>query len=1010
MNFLKAVIKRPATVILLMVSVMVFGVFGISNIRMEYFPDMDAPMHIVFAVYPGADAGSIEKNVSKPIEDIGKTLTGIKTINSYTFENYAIIQFTYNYGTDLDELYIELRAALDNISQDLPEECESPQIMEIGLNSQATISLAIKAEDGGNISDIAKYVNNDIVPALENINGVAKVEITGVNEDYVKIVLDENKLNSYSLSIANVVDAISAADFNMPIGSVKTGKQEIAAVIESDIVWHRDILDLGIQTPSGNIVTLNEVVSTIGVSEDKAEGLSRYNGQECVLVNVTKKSSGETLKVCDAVIKKINQLKIDGMEYEIAYSSADDIKEILEEVIKTLIEGIVFSMIVLLIFFGDLKASIIVGSSMPLSVFAAVFILSLIGMSFELMSGTGLIIAIGMLVDNSIVVLESCFRYKDEGANFKKAAMEGTNAVIFSVVASTITTVVVYIPLSLIGGMSGQVLISLSYAIVFTMISSLISAMTVVPTLFHLMKPRAKHDIPINRILAVVQKVYKKVLPVILKHPRKIIVIAIILLSSSVMLATTLNMDLFPSTYDGSISVVASFKSGTTVENMDAAIKDIEETLLQDENFDSVELNISGNEVEISAYSSKNNKRTGEESVAYYKEMFSEKTGMDVLIMAKGLRSGFGAFFSPGNEYQVMLVSEDYNQIEAASAQVAEVLKGIPGVYSVSNQFEEAENKIKYVIDQKKASYYGMTTSSIATQIYVMLNGIDAGKIKEDGEEYKVKVKCSEDKYKDAMDILDATLYSPNGDIFTVGDVASIEYGTSLQRITRQDGNYTSTISAFINSEKVYAIKKEGSKRLSEVDFPDKVRLASNSSETIVNEELVSISKSILIAIYLVFLVMAIQFNSPKYSIMVMTCIPFSMVGSFGLMYIFNQPLSMMSLMGLLMMLGMVVNNGILLVDTTNQLREIMPLHDALIQAGLVRLRPILMTTLTTILSMLPLVLSSNDGMAVMKGMGYVIIGGLITSTILALFLMPPFYLLMSGKRRTNKELEDELA
>lgn len=1002
MFFLREIVKRPATVILLMCSVGVFGLYAILNMKMEYFPTVDEPMHLVSVIYPGADADSIERLVIEPIEDAGKGLTGIKNIDSYSYENYGMVLFTYEYGTDLDDLYMELRSRLDNIENDLPAECEKPQIIEVSIDGDATISIAAKVQDPERMHDVIKYVNDEIVPNLETINDVAKVEISGSSEEYLRLVIDEKKMQQYRLAISDVAAAIAEADFSLPVGVITTGNQEIGATVDTKILWQTDILDLKLQTRTGAVITIGDVLSEVNLYDEAADSLSRYNGQNSVLIEVTKKSTGSTVHLCKAVEKAMRNYSMEGVEFEVVYSAADDIESMLMEVLKTLIIGVAFSMLILLIFFGDVRASLIVGSSMPLSLLASMFLLNMVGISFELMSGTGMIIAIGMLVDNSIVVLENCFRMRDEVEDFKEAAIRGTGTVIMSIVASTITTIVVYVPLMFVNGLAGQVIHSLSYTVIFTMVSSLISAMTVVPTFFHLIKPVEKKKLAINRVLNVLEAAYRKVTPVLLRHARLTIFVAVMLFLSSAGLLLTLHMDLFPCSYDGSIEVDVNFRSGTTLDAMDKAMAEIEKVLLEDENFDSIELKIEENSGTIIARSRKNAKRSGPDAVDYYTELFSDVSGMDIAITSKANASGFGNFVTPGDVVEVMIESDEQEKLQEATELVTDALRQVPGVLAVYNDFSKQETNARIVINQQKAVHAGFTPSAIASQIYVLLNGLSAGTIEQAGEEYEVRLEYPEDRYKDAIELMEYPLIAADGAMTVLGDVADIEYCTILQQITRKNDKFTTTIRAITRNTGGYELSDAAKAAAAAVKLPEGVAVVKGTIDEIINEELLIITGAIGIAIFLVFLVMAVQFNSPRYSIMVMTCVPFSMIGSFGLMYLNAIPISMMSLLGLLMMIGMVVNNGILLVDTTNRLKEEMDVREALLQAGLIRLRPILMTTLTTVLSMVPMILSTDSGMGMMRDMGYVIIGGLCTSTLLALFLMPPFYLIMNGERTGN--------
>lgn len=1003
MNLLKAVVKRPSTIILLVVSVAVFGIYGIANIQMEYFPNLDMPMHVVSVVYPGADADSIESLVTEPIEDVGEKLTGIKTVESSTYENYATITFTYEYGTDIDDVYMELKAEIDNLADDLPEDCNMPQILEISLDSDATITIAAKAKEGTDFNYALDYVNEVVVPEMEKINGVAQVDVQGAADEYLKLVLNEDKMRQYGVSISDIAGVIQNADFSLPVGSVRNGSQDIGVTMDTEILWSSDIMGLRIQTKSGELIYIGDVLSDINLYREDVDSISRFNGQESILIDVTKQTTGETMKVCQEAERIMETLATDGIEFEIVNSAADDIHDTLMEVLKTLLEGVLFSMVVLFVFFGDLRASLIVGSSIPLSMLGGMALLNAMGVSFELMSGTGMIIAIGMLVDNSIVVLENCFRVKEETEDFKETAVKGTAAVLMSIVASTLTTVVVYVPIGMSGGMAGQMNQSLSYTVVFTMVSSLISAATVVPTFFYMFKPIEKKELRINKVLDFLGRGYRKVLPKLLHFPKTTIFASVCLFAVSILIATQLRLDLFPGNYDGSIEIKASFRGGTRLEVMDEEVRQIEDIILEDDNFESVELSLSGSEVLITAYAEEKCDRSSEEAVEYYTDMFKDIAGMDIQVSAKSVATGLSSLMSTGNTVTISIMSEDLDNLEKGAKLVEERLNSVPGLLYVHNEFAQDKMNAKIVIDQQKAMNAGFQPSDVASQIYILLNGLKATDVEYADKEYEVRIQFPDDKYNAMTTLLDQMLVSSNGKMVALGDIAEVRYVNIKQSISRKDGKFLAEVVATTQNKDKYEIAENVKDAAAEVILPDGVEIGKSSIDETLGEEMAGMGSAIVIAIFLVFLVMAIQFNSPKYSLMVMMCLPFSLIGSFGLLFVNGVPLSMMAMMGFLMLIGMVVNNGILLVDTTNSLRQEMPLKEALLEAGLVRLRPILMTTLTTVLSMLPIVFSQDSGMVMMKGMGFVIIGGLCTSTILALFLMPPFYLIMSGSHKSKK-------
>ena len=919
----------------------------------------------------------------------------IDSVNSYTYDNYTMIQLTYKYGADMDDIYSDLKSTIDNLMGSLPEDCEDPLIMELSADFMATMTVSATAPEG---IDAADYLNDTVVPTLERISGVAMVEVSGTQDQYVRIVLDEAAMQQYGLSISTVGAAIASADFDMPVGSVTLGTQDIALSAYGNIDADPDFRTLPIQTPSGQTVMLDDVATFFNLYEEEADSISRYNGQESVQLSITKQDSASTMDVCSAVTDALSQYSADGVAFEVIYSEGDSILETLGEILNTLITGVILTMAVLFLFFGDLKASLIVGISMPLSILLAVILLSFAGYSIDIMTGTSLIIAIGMIVDNSIVILESCMRAKEGGASFRDAAVTGTSSMLMSILGGTLTTVVVYIPLALTGGMTGMMSAPLSWTILLTMLCSFLSAVVVVPLAFVWLKPRAREQLPINRLLNSFKRFYRKVLPRLLRHPGRVVLVGVLCFAASLLLLTRMEFVLINNNYDGSIRLEATFRSGTKLEVMDESIQTLEETLLADEYFEAVNLTVSENTAAFTAYAVDNCGRSSEAAVEEYTSLFSTLPGVDVAVSPSS-DMDMSSLMGGGNSKDVTLLSGDLDSLEEGAGQVAEAMRQVPGVLRVENPFDQSRVKGRLVINSQKALALGTSESAVAMQVYYLLNGMTAASVDYGDTEYDVILEYPEGKYDDITALMDYHIATQSGRLVTLRDIAEVEYVTTLPVITRQDGQYMTTVTATTSDAAKYTAADAIDAAVETLAFPAGVSQGTGMLDSTTDQEVQNITTALLSAVFLVFLVMAIQFDSARLSIMVMMCIPMSLIGSFSLVYLSGRPMSLVGLMGFLMLMGVAVNNGIYLVDGTNQLRQTIPLGDALVEAGTTRLRPILMTTLTTVISMVPMIFSNGSGMGMMKDMAYVMVGGLIASTILAMFLMPAFYLLIRGER-----------
>lgn len=994
----KLVLKRPVSTLLVILAIVVFGIASLLGMPMELMQDMNMPMQLVMVVYPGASASDVDSLVIDPIEDAVSTLSGVSSITSYANENMAMVMLMYDYDTDNDDNYSALKEKLDGLESTLPDSCQTPRILEMSVDAMPAMMVSINSNGS---ADVLKYAEDTVVPALEKLSGVAQVEVSGGTEDYVQVLLDEEKLSQYGLNISTIGQMIGAADFTIPAGSVSNGSQDLSVSAVADLDSLEAIRNVTLTTGTGALIHLSDV-AVVQYKEKDASSISRYNGSDNISLSITKTQSASTMDVCKRIQKTLDAYETNGISFEVTYTSADSIQQTMGQVLETLAEGVLFTMLVLLLFFGDPKASLIVGSSMPVSVLLAIVIINFVmGYSLNVITGGSLILAIGMIVDNSIVVLESCFRMREKNLPFREAALRGAGEVSASVIASTITTVVVYVPIAMVGGMSGQMMSPLAWTIVFVMVSSLLSAVSIVPLAFVYLKPKAKEDLPINRLLEKFNRFYDKALRTVLHHKKITLLATLGMMVLAIFAATQCNIELIPASYDGSITVTANFRSGTKLEAMDELIQPIEQMLLDDENFDSVNLSISGSSATISAYAVDDCKRTSQDAATEYTRAFAKFTNMDIEVSPSGGSSSSMSSMGSSSGTEVDLEGTDLDALKEGAAMVEQIMRETPGVIRVANDFAQSQTAAHIVVDPQLSMNVGLAPAQVSLNIYNTLSGVDAADVTIDGEDYDVTVEYPDGRYDNISSLLDQPLTSPYGTMTTLGEIAHVEYVSSLQTIKRQNGLYQIAITASTTSTAQWTANKAINTAVSELTLPQGVSVGQSVLQDMQNDELGNLLTSILTAVFLVFLVMAMQFESVRFSLMVMTCIPFSLIGSFLLMFITGTTFSMISMMGILMLMGIVVNNGILLVDTTNQLRETgLGIEDALVQAGKTRLRPILMTTLTTILSMLPMLLTTDPTMEMMGSMAMVIIGGLLASTVLAMFVMPAFYMLLTRRRK----------
>ena len=1010
MNLTKLALKRPVSCALAIVALLVFGLSSLLNFKLQLLPDMEMPMLIVYSMYPGADPESVDELVTSVVEDAGSLLSGVDSITAQSFENYSMILFQYEYGVDIDECYADLRSALDTASLMLPEDVDTPTVIEMNMNSMPCMVLS--ATEVGDV-DLVKVINESVVPEFEKLSGIAEVSATGGSEEYIKVELDEVAMNQYGLSMSSIAQFIGSVDFTYPAGTVKQGSQDMSVSTTMEYDTAQKLKNVPITTAKGSVITLQDVADVV-MSTKSASGVSRYNEKDNVSITIQNKSSFGTVNACRNVNKALEKLieENPSIKFEVTYDASQGIMDSLWSVGKTLVAGVILSMIVLFLFFGDFKASLIVGSSMPISLFLTFMAMNAMGFSLNIVTMGALVIAIGMMVDSSIVVIESCFRTKDEEPSFKRAALEGTKFVTASIIASTITTIVVYLPLAVSKGLSGQMFAQLGYTIVFAMLASLIAAIMLVPLFYSKFKPVEKKEIPMNKLLAKVTNGYKKFLYKVLDKRGLVIVLSIAMVVASVLMATSLDMELMGTADEGMVSVNATFRAGTSLDTMDEFMQKWEVIASEEEDVENYSVSINSSSMmsatgsgSLSAYLKKDRVKTTTQIVDEWNKLAATMANVDITVSSSG--NSMASMMSSGS-YEIDLQATELDDAIAVSEILEDKFAKVDGVVKVSNTTASSSVRARIDVDPLKAMQYGLTPIQVGMTLNNVLSGSTALTITKAGTEYDVILEYPEGAYTNMNDLMNLNLQTQRGTMVPLSDIAEVVYEEAQEAIYKQDGRYLVGITATIESDKYFEAQEAIDAIVEEMEFPETVQPADSAMMDMMWEEFATLGKAILTAVFLVFLVMAMQFESPRFSFMVMMCIPFALIGSFFLLFITQSTISMVSLMGFLMLMGIVVNNGILFIDTANQLKEDMSIEDALVTSGVIRLRPILMTSLTTILSMIPMGLGLGTNGEMMQGMALVIIGGMVASTLLTLILIPTVYMIIDKdtrkERRANRK------
>ena len=1011
----KLILRRPVSTFLAVLSLLFFGFIAFTTMKMELLPDMNFPYMIVSTVYPGASPEDIDELVSKPIEEEVSLLSDVEEVQSRSMENLSMVIVRYRYGTNMDRAYDKLKKKLDVLKGNLPDDAEDPDYIEFDINAQAGMVLAISDKTKANLYN---YVKNNIEPEMEKLSSVASVSLSGGQAEYVRVELSEEKLAQYHLTMENIIQMIKASDFTYPAGSTYYGKQKLSLSVSEDYSTIEKLKNLPLLTGTGNTLYLRDL-ATVSESLEEKSSIGRYNGEDTIGLSLSKTQTESDIGMSRDVKETIKDLEAQNpnLSVHIIQDNADSIKSSLSSVFQTMIMAVVISMAIIFFFFGDVKASLIVGSSIPIAILGAIVFMYAMGYSMNMLTLSALVLGVGMMVDNSIVVLEASFRAMDEAQDERRsrrdAAIDAVRVVGASVFGSTLTTCVVFLPLGFLKGIAGQYFKPLGFTIVFCMLASLLSAITIVPLCFTLYKPKENEKAPAYKAVRSLQNSYRTLIGRFLRHKKAVVLGTFLILFFSLFLATKIRSELMPDIDSATVQISVLQKPGLDLEERDKAMREIEAMVAKDPDVDRYTTLSGGgtgfqalyggdSSSTVTAYLKKKRSVSTKEKAKTWQKLL--ETRPDEVITVKSLSdANFGASdedVKTNEGYEVILKGADLQSLKEKSDALVSEMQKMESLTGIHSSLENAAPRLLVKVDPIKASAEGLSPIALGQSLNSILGGKTVMKIDLDGEKADVRVEYPKDRFDTLEKIKNIRFSTPRGAAVALDSVATVDFSDSPATITREDKKYVVTIRANY-TEKANKETKEEVDRLVESHLGRDIALSESLRTKNMREEFTDLFRAIAIAVFLVFVVMAGQFESLRFSFMVMTTVPFAMIGSFGLLWLFDATISMTSLLGFLMLVGTVVNNGILYVDTVNQYREDMPLDRAIIESGATRLRPILMTTLTTVLSMVPMAMAIGENGKLMQGLALVDVGGLTASTLLALLLLPVYYRIMYGKKKT---------
>jgi len=1040
MSLYEGAVKKPIMTSLIFLAITIIGLFSLSKLAIDLYPDIDTNMIMVMTTYPGASAEDIENNVTRPIENTLNSVEHLKHITTSSSENISTVTLEFEYGYDIDALTNDTRDKLDMVSAALPDACNTPYIFKFSTDMIPILVLSVSAEESQ--AALYKILDDEVANPLARIDGVGTVTIYGAPQREINVYMDPQKMEAYNLTVEAVSSAISAENLNVSGGSFDIGNNTYTLRIEGEFDSPQQMNDIIVaHSPSGAAVYLRDVARVVDGVEERAQE-AYTNGKQGAMIVVQKQSGANSVNIARKVKERMPELQKtlpSDVKLGVIVDTSDNIVTTIGTLVETIVLALLFVVLVVFVFLGRWRATVIIAITIPLSLVASFIYLYITGGSLNMISMSCLTIAIGNVVDDAIVVLENVTTHIERGSEPKQAAIHGTNEVAISVIASTLTMIAVFFPLTMITGMTGVLFKQLGWMMCVIMTVSTVSALSFTPMLcgqmLKLQKKPSKLFLalykPIQNFLDKMDAAYARMLNRAVRHRKAVMTIVIGL---AVVLAAIsypwIESEYFPANDNGRIGATIELPMGTRVDKAKLVAQALEKKWRDryPNYFKVINYRVgqAGENAGAMAGMSSNGSHiisfnmslvdSNERAVGLAKicdEMRADCKEMPEIAKYQIMMGGQqGGGMGGQNTAEFEIYGYSFTETDQVSHALADSLRNTPGVVEVVISRSDYEPRYVVDFDREKLALHGLNFSTAATYVRDRIYGSTATQYREDGEEYDVRVRYEPLERVSIESIENMMLYSSTGDAVRVKDVGEVKEGWTLPTIERKDRQRMVSVSAvladgYVLSQGVAA----GNAILSRMDIPQNVSVqvaGSYEDQMDANKDMGTLFVLIVI---LVFIVMAAQFESLTYPFIIILAIPFAIVGILVLLALTGTNLNIMSMMGGIMLAGIVVKNGIVLIDYTQLMRERgYGLIQSAVKAGRSRLRPVLMTTLTTILGMVPMAIGTGVGAEMWRPLGVSVIGGLTVGTIMTLIYVPTMFCIFGGVgiKRQRRELKKQ--
>ncbi len=1022
MNISKISVKRPVTITMLVLIVVLIGAISFTELPIDLFPEIEVPVAIVATSYSGTGPQEMENLITRQIEGAISTVANIDTVSSISSEGSSIVIALFNFGVDMDMAALEMREKVDMVKGFLPEASEEPMVMKIDPNAMPIVQISLSTE--GDLEGLQNLAEDTFSQRLERIDGVASVDIYGGFSREVEIAVNQNELANYGLSSSQLAQLLSASNLSLPGGSVSRGDQDLSVRVTGEFESIEDIKNMPIPLSSGDVIRLGDIAAVDLVAED-INTISRTNGADSITMSIQKQSGRNTVQVSESIQREVERLQRDypNTKIDVVLDTADFIVQSINTVAQNAILGSLLAVLILYIFLKNLRTTLIIGVAIPISLVTSFILLFFNGITLNMMTLGGLALAVGMLVDSAIVVLENIFRFNSEGYSREEAAIQGASEVGMAITASTLTTIAVFVPIMFVEGIVGTIFRDFALTVTLSLAASLVVSLTLIPMLSSkIMKvserekgKKRKLQPLYNAFDGVYDRVdgtYRKMLSRSL-HKRKLtLFIALAIFVGSIASLFVVGMEFLPSTDEGMINMSIGLPLGSDIDKVDEITKKVEEELLDIPELDIISTSIGGGNMMMGMGGG------GDSSISMLLIPLSERDRSTAQVAEEIRRrvkeipgaeisvseASSTAMIGSGNPINISIKGPELDELERISEDIKDLVESVNGTREVTTSLSDSMPEIQVLVNKEIAATYGLTAAQVATSVRNNAAGNIVTRLKQGGEEIDVVIRSVGGVTESMGSFQYMEISTPTGTNIPLSQIADVTVEKGPTAINRENQERVVSVSSQIVDRDLNSIVTDVEARLQGYTMPDGYSYSIGGE----NEEMIDafqqLGLALALAIVLIYMVMAAQFESLIYPFIIMFTIPLAFSGGALGLFLTGRSLGVTALIGVIILSGIVVNNGIVLIDYINTLRKQgMERREAIETAGPIRLRPILMTSLTTILGLIPITLGIGEGAELMAPMGSVVIGGLILSTVLTLVVVPVMYTILDDMSQKTK-------